>query len=154
AIDFGSLEGKFVDPLEHWKNDYTEDDTGVLTVNAAGDEIAIINMTRTSDSWVWKDHGAAHFATTGIDHDIEGELTDCDGANPRIHIYAMANTATPTNPIIQSNQRGDNACASWDNVFRPRMARTTVVTRPAIPTNKNTQFISSSPFLILFHVET
>ena len=77
AIDFLTLEGEFVDPLEDWTT-YTEVDTSnVLTV--AANTITVVNLTRTSDSWVYKDFGASHFGTTGIDHDISSEGTDFDG---------------------------------------------------------------------------
>lgn len=82
AIDFQRLEGKFVDPLEDWLADYTEVDTSsILTVVA--NTITITNLTRTTNSWVSKDHGANHFGTTGIDHDISSEGTDFSGANPK-----------------------------------------------------------------------
>lgn len=101
AIDFLALKGEFVDPLQDWTT-YTEVDTSsILTV--AANQITVINLTRSSESWVYADKGVNHFGTTGIDHDISSEGTDFDGGNSDIFIYAIANINNPTNttdPII------------------------------------------------------
>ena len=103
AIDFQGLEGVFIDPLEDWAADYTEVDTSnVLSV--AANTITYSAFTRTSDSWVYKDFGASHFGTTGLEHDIESEATTFNqDDNNAIHFWALANANNPnqsTDPII------------------------------------------------------
>lgn len=90
AIDFLKLTGVYVDPFEDWTGYIETDTSNILTVIA--NKITIVDLTRSTDSWVENDFGASHFGTTGIDHDISSEAsTFNNNSDPVIYIWGLSN---------------------------------------------------------------